>query len=116
MTTDTRRKLEILCDAELHNEHLCYIVSQGLHLSDALAYEALIDEPRFRCGHCGRHARSHRTLKYNKFCIGLSDTGSTNNFAIFRPKKSNIRVEVRVKKDEDLKTQIELESARTAGL
>jgi hypothetical protein len=35
MTTDRKRKLEILCDAELHNEHLCYIVSQGFHLSDA---------------------------------------------------------------------------------
>jgi hypothetical protein len=62
MTTDRKRQLEISCDAELYNEHLCYIVSQGFHLSDTLAYEALIDEPRFRCDHCGRHARSHRNL------------------------------------------------------
>lgn len=62
MTADTKMRLEIICDADLHEEHLCYIVSQGLHLSDALAYEALIDEPRFRCDHCGRHARSRTNL------------------------------------------------------
>jgi len=62
MTTDTKMRLEILCEAELHEEHLCYIVAQGLHLSDALAYEALIDEPRFQCAHCGRTARSRKNL------------------------------------------------------
>jgi len=62
MTADIKIRLEILCDAELHEEHLCYIVAQGLHLSDALAYEALVDGPRFRCHHCGRHARDSRNL------------------------------------------------------
>ena len=60
--TDTKMELEILCDEDLHEEHLCYIVSQGLNLSDALAYEALIDEPRYRCDHCGRHARDRSNL------------------------------------------------------
>jgi len=59
---DTKTELEIVCDTELNEEHLCYITSQGLNLSDPLAYEALIDEPRFKCGHCGRTARSRRNL------------------------------------------------------
>ena len=59
---DTKMELEIICDAELHEEHMCYITSQGLHLSDPLAYAALIDEPRFKCGHCGRTARSRTNL------------------------------------------------------
>ena len=59
---DTKTELEMLCDVEMHEEHLCYMVSQGLHLSDPSAYEALINQPRFRCGHCHRTARSCRNL------------------------------------------------------
>lgn len=32
-------------------------------------------------------------LKYNKFYIGLAKNGQTNNFAIFRPKKSYLNIE-----------------------
>ena len=64
--TDTKMRLEIICDAELHDEHLCYIMSQGLHLTDPLAYEALVDEPRYRCGHCNRTANRSSNL-----CIPL---------------------------------------------
>ncbi|MBW2062963.1 MAG: hypothetical protein JRI95_15580, partial [Deltaproteobacteria bacterium] len=45
-------------------------------------------------------------LKYNKFYIGLSQEGKTNNFAIFRPQKSAIRLEVRTKKSEEIESQI----------
>jgi len=39
-------------------------------------------------------------LKYNKFYIGLAKEGQTNNFAIFRPKKKFLRLEVKLKKSE----------------
>lgn len=39
-------------------------------------------------------------LKYNKFYIGLAKDGQTNNFAIFRPKKKFLRLEVKLKKSE----------------
>jgi hypothetical protein len=35
-------------------------------------------------------------LKYNNFYIGLSTNGIPNNFLIFRPQKSALRVEVRL--------------------
>jgi hypothetical protein len=38
------------------------------------------------------------TLKYNKFYIGLSKNGQANNFAICRPKKSFMRLEVKLPK------------------
>lgn len=47
------------------------------------------------------------SLKYNKFYIGLSQDGRPNNFAIFRPQKSGIRMEVRVKKSDELESKIE---------
>jgi hypothetical protein len=47
---------------EAHEEHLCYIISQGFHLSDEQTYLALITSPKFRCGHCGRQAASYRNL------------------------------------------------------
>ena len=43
-------------------EHLCYIVSQGFHLTDEQSYPALIMDPKFRCGHCGMQAASDRNL------------------------------------------------------
>ena len=59
---DTKTQLDAACDAELHSEHLCYIISQGLHFDDAREYQALVQEPRFRCGHCGRTAGNRDNL------------------------------------------------------
>jgi len=45
-------------------------------------------------------------LKYNKFYIGLSKEGQPNNFAIFRPQKNGLRLEVRLKKDEQIEEKM----------
>ena len=45
-----------------HSEHLCYIISQGFHLTDEQAYRVLTDIPAFECGHCGRKAHNARNL------------------------------------------------------
>lgn len=50
------------CDTESHTEHLCYLLSQGFHLEDAEAYQSLVQNPRFRCSHCGRAAASQKNL------------------------------------------------------
>ena len=44
------------------DEHLCYIISQGFHISDEQNYHALIVDPKFRCGHCKKQAASERNL------------------------------------------------------
>jgi hypothetical protein len=59
---DTKIRLEIVSDSDLQDEHLCYILSQGLHLTEPEEYRALVESPRFRCGHCGRTARSRSNL------------------------------------------------------
>jgi hypothetical protein len=59
---DTKVQLESIRDDDLHGEHLCYIVSQGLNLMDEAGYRALIENPRYRCDHCGRTARSRQNL------------------------------------------------------
>ena len=46
-------------------------------------------------------------LKYNKFYIGLARDGQANNFVLFKPKKKFLRVAIRMKKSEDIKTKIE---------
>lgn len=58
------------CDSELHREHLCYIISQGFSLTNEQDYRALVEEPAFRCGHCGRAAKNAGNL-----CVpvGLSE-------------------------------------------
>ena len=40
-------------------------------------------------------------LKYNKFYIGLARNDQPNNFAIFRPNKSGMRMEVRLPRSEN---------------
>ena len=46
-------------------------------------------------------------LKYNKFYIGLSKNGQACNFVVFRPKKSFIRLEPRLKKSQDRQERLE---------
>jgi hypothetical protein len=46
-------------------------------------------------------------LKYNKFYIGLAQNGVANNFAIFRPRRNSINLEVRIKYSEQLETELE---------
>jgi hypothetical protein len=50
-------------------------------------------------------------LKYNKFYIGLATEGQPNNFVIFRPQKTAIRIEPRLQKTDSIESAIE-----TAGL
>ncbi len=49
-------QLKTDCGSEFHRQHLCYIISQGFHLTDEQGYRALIEDPAFRCSHCGRTA------------------------------------------------------------
>jgi hypothetical protein len=49
-------------NCEAHEDHLCYIISQGFHLTDEQNYLALIANPKFCCIHCGRQAASNRNL------------------------------------------------------
>jgi hypothetical protein len=43
-------------------ERLCYIVSQGFHLTNAEEYNALIKNPEFKCRRCRRSARRANNL------------------------------------------------------
>ena len=52
----------IECKSELHNQHLCYFVSQGFHLTDEEKYKAMVSNPEFKCEHCGRVAESDKNL------------------------------------------------------
>jgi len=45
-------------------------------------------------------------LKYNKFYIGMTKDGHPNNFALFRPQKNALRLELRMKKSEEVERQI----------
>jgi hypothetical protein len=46
-------------------------------------------------------------LKYNKFYIGLARNGQPNNFAIFRPQKSYLRLELKLAKSDEIDQIIE---------
>jgi len=46
-------------------------------------------------------------LKYNKYYIGLTKGDRPNNFAIFRPKKSNIRIEFRLERSDELEQRLD---------
>jgi predicted transport protein len=46
-------------------------------------------------------------LKYNKYYIGLASSGVTNNFALCKPKKSFMRLEIKMPKSEDFTSRID---------
>jgi hypothetical protein len=46
-------------------------------------------------------------LKYNKFYVGLAKNEQPNNFAIFRPQKNGLRMEVRLSRSEDVEKKLE---------
>lgn len=46
-------------------------------------------------------------LKYNKFYIGLAKDGQPDNFAIFRPRKSNTAMEIRLEQASEIDKLIE---------
>ncbi len=46
-------------------------------------------------------------LKYNKFYIGLAKNEQPNNFAIFRPRKNSLRLEVRLPRSDDIEAKLE---------
>ena len=50
------------CNCEDHDKHLCYLTSQGFHLSDPREFKALTDDPKFQCKHCGRQANNDKNL------------------------------------------------------
>jgi hypothetical protein len=50
------------CKSESHGKHLCYIISQGFHLSDVEEYDTIVKDPKFKCRHCGRRANSANNL------------------------------------------------------
>ncbi len=50
------------CTSPLHSEHLCYLLSQGFNISDKKEFECLVDDPKFRCEHCGRTANNNNNL------------------------------------------------------
>jgi hypothetical protein len=50
------------CKSELHTQHLCYVISQGFHLTDKQKYKDMVSDPRFACQHCGRVAKNAQNL------------------------------------------------------
>jgi len=51
------------CHLASHNQHLCYIVSQGFDISDPEEYASLVSKPHhFECAHCGRLANRDQNI------------------------------------------------------
>jgi hypothetical protein len=57
---DTKSNPE--CESTSHSRHLCYFVSQGFHLSNEEEYKAMVENPQFKCQHCGRVAKEAKNL------------------------------------------------------
>lgn len=50
------------CDPEMHKKHLCYLIYEGKHYSQAEEYKKLVDEGNYICQNCGRTAKSADNL------------------------------------------------------
>lgn len=45
-------------------------------------------------------------LKYNKFYIGLAKNGQPNNFAVFRPRKNSLNLEIKLPYSDEVQSKI----------
>ncbi len=50
------------CGSPKHEDHLCYFVSQGFHITEEEEYNWLVSDPKFKCKRCGRVARCAENL------------------------------------------------------
>jgi hypothetical protein len=46
-------------------------------------------------------------IKYNKYYIGLAKNGQAKNFTIFRAKKNNLRMEVKIERSDEIAAKLE---------
>jgi hypothetical protein len=46
-------------------------------------------------------------LKYNKFYIGLAKDGHPSNFAIFRPRKKDLNIEIKLSQSDEIQSKID---------
>ena len=80
--TLTTAKPNLECSTGVHTEHLCYMVSQGFHISDEQEYKALVENdlyiPKDRAfplpgvvGTCGHSATGKMINLYQSFAQGL---------------------------------------------
>lgn len=46
-------------------------------------------------------------LKYNKFYIGLAKDGHPNNFAIFRPRRKDLNIEIKLSQSDEIQCKID---------
>jgi hypothetical protein len=67
---------------------------QTVHLADELLAIARESDPSLE-------------LKYNKFYIGLSKDGQPHNFAVFRPRKGSIVIELKIARTDDIDALID---------
>ena len=70
-----------------------YWLKRGTESTVKMADEILAIINSFKAGY---------ELKYNKFYIGLARNGQANNFAIFRPQKNSLRLELKLTKSDEI--------------
>ena len=75
-----------------------YWIKRGTNETVALADEMLEVVKEFYSGF---------ELKYNKFYIGLAKYGQPNNFVIFRPRKKDLNIEVKLPQSDEVQKIID---------
>ncbi len=50
------------CSPDGHDQHLCFLMYEGFHLSQPEKYKELISDPGYRCQNCGRTAKAEANL------------------------------------------------------
>ena len=60
---EKNREHNLECTEKKHKEHLCFLMSEGWHLTHPKGYKEIVKGAEYRCRYCDRTAKN----KYN-FC------------------------------------------------
>ncbi|MHC4638655.1 MAG: hypothetical protein ACYTBP_11835 [Planctomycetota bacterium] len=59
---EENRKHDLDCTEDKHKHHLCFLMSEGWHLTHPKAYKEIVKDAEYRCRFCDRTAKSQDNL------------------------------------------------------
>ena len=60
--TDKKIPHNQACTTDIHEQHLCFLMYEGVHYEHPEQYKALVQDAQYRCQQCGRTAKDAKNL------------------------------------------------------
>ena len=59
---EEKKNRKIECTADKHQNHLCFLMGEGWHLTQKQKYKDMVQDAQYRCEYCDRTAQKAENL------------------------------------------------------